>query len=259
MGTACEAAGYVDDAKVAEEFDRRAARQPNENAVLDAHDSDPVRRGNRLRDHVTRTAVLRVVAPGASETILDLGCGVGRLSFPMSRRAGRVLGVDVAGKMIEAARARLAREPRPNLEFIHAAALPLPIAPGVVDKAFACWALAHMSDDRLLDTIRDVRRCLKPAGRFFAFEQVRGETREAGDVHKQRTPGEYEALFHAGGYRLLGRRPVMRSPSYALSLWNRFAWLPAAALPVLDVVERLTVERKPHLADYTTVAFTFER
>jgi SAM-dependent methyltransferase len=250
----------MDDTRVAEEFDRRAAAQPDLNAVLDAHDSDPVRRGNRLRDQVSRSAVLRILRPGRGDTVLDLGCGVGRLAIPVAARARRVIGVDVSAKMIEAGRAALARTGLRNVELVHAAGLPLPIPDGAVDKAFTCWALAHMTDERIAATLVDVRRCSAPGARFFAFEQVRErQSREAGEIIKQRVPAEYERLFAAAGFALRERRTVIRSPSYALAAWNRFRFLPAAALPLLDLVERATADRKPEAADYWTVAFTFER
>jgi hypothetical protein len=78
-------------------------------------------------------------------------------------------------------------------------------------------------------------------------------------IHKQRSPEEYVALFTEQRYRLVRTKAVIRSPSYALSLWNQHSWLPDLVLPLLDVVERLTVTRKLEIADYVTVAFTFER
>jgi len=249
----------VDDDKVRDEFDRRAARQRSIHSVLDAQETPAVRRGNLLRDRVTRSAALRIVAPRSTEAILDLGCGVGRLSFPLAERAGSVIGIDVAANMIAVARECLAGRPGLKVEFRHAPQLPLPIAEGTIDKAVACWVLAHMSDDRLRATLGDVRRCLKPGGWFFAFEQMRDQPREMGSIHSQRSLAEYEALFSAQGYDLRGHRSVMRYPSYALGMWNRLQWLPAAAVPIFDHVERLTVDRKPALAEYVTIACSFRR
>ena len=249
----------MDDTRVAEEFDRRAASQPDMNAVLDAHQSEAVRHGNRLRDYVSRAAVLRVVAPRRTDVVLDLGCGVGRLTVPVASRCRHVVGVDVSAKMIEAARALVARSGSANVDLFHAPSLPLPLADARFDKAFTCWTLAHMSDDRLVATIADVRRSLKDGGLFHAIEQVRERTVEAGEIHKQRASEEYVRLFAEAGYRELRRRTVIRSPSYALAAWNRFRFLPGAALPLLDLLERATVERKPATADYWTVAFSFER
>jgi SAM-dependent methyltransferase len=249
----------LDDDKVRDEFDRRAARQRSIHAVLDAQEAPAVLRGNLLRDRVTRSAALRIVAPRATEAILDLGCGVGRLSFPLGERAGSVIGVDVAANMITVARELMAGHPGARVEFRHAPALPLPVEEGSIDKAIACWVLAHMSDDRLRSTVGDVRRCLRPGGWFFAFEQMRDQPREMGSIHSQRSLAEYEGLFSAAGFDLLGHRKVMRSPSYALGMWNRLQWLPAAALPLLDGLERLTVGRKPALADYVTIACSFRR
>jgi len=249
----------VDDAKVTEEFDRRAARQPNIHSVLDAQETEASRRGNLLRDRVTRSAALRLLQPRRRDSVLDFGCGVGRLTLPLAEHAGRVIGVDASANMILAAQARLAEAGHRNVMFQHSPRLPISLDDGSVDKVLCCWVLAHMSDARLIATLKELRRCLRPQGLLVALEQVRDQPREIGSIHAQRSVQEYSRLFAAAGMALEARRPVMRAPSYALALWNSLKWLPEAALPVLDLVERLSVDRKADLADYVTVGMIVRR
>lgn len=53
------------------------------------------------------------------ERVLDVGCGDGSISAEIAARVprGSVLGIDASASMIEAARARVARDARPNLSF----------------------------------------------------------------------------------------------------------------------------------------------
>jgi ubiquinone/menaquinone biosynthesis C-methylase UbiE len=56
----------------------------------------------------------------AGDTVLDLCCGAGGSAIPAARAvgaAGRVMGVDVAGPLLELARARAAGEGLANIEF----------------------------------------------------------------------------------------------------------------------------------------------
>lgn len=59
------------------------------------------------------------VAPGGNGRALDIGCGQGRLSFPLARAlaSGRVTGIDLTPAAVEAARAKAASQNLTNVEF----------------------------------------------------------------------------------------------------------------------------------------------
>jgi ubiquinone/menaquinone biosynthesis C-methylase UbiE len=60
-------------------------------------------------DHVLEN--VRRLAPGLNYDIaLDFGCGVGRLSLPLSEKFGEVYGVDISPTMVELARKLVARD-----------------------------------------------------------------------------------------------------------------------------------------------------
>ncbi|HEX6082898.1 MAG TPA: methyltransferase domain-containing protein [Thermoanaerobaculia bacterium] len=66
--------------------------------------------------------VLESVAPHfAPLTVLEYGCGVGRLVIPFARRAEKVTGVDVSPSMIEHARRHVERSGVRNVELLTAA------------------------------------------------------------------------------------------------------------------------------------------
>jgi SAM-dependent methyltransferase len=53
----------------------------------------------------------------APRSAVDFGCGVGRLTLAMARHATRVVGVDVAGRMLEIGRKQAEEQRVPNVEF----------------------------------------------------------------------------------------------------------------------------------------------
>jgi len=54
----------------------------------------------------------------AADTVLDIGCGPGRISVPMARRAARVTAMDSASGMLDACRANVAAAGLDNVDYL---------------------------------------------------------------------------------------------------------------------------------------------
>jgi trans-aconitate methyltransferase len=70
--------------------------------------------------HVARVLALierHFGAPDRSGTVIDFGCGVGRLAIPFARRFARVIGIDVALSMLAEAERNCAAADVANVEF----------------------------------------------------------------------------------------------------------------------------------------------
>lgn len=107
--------------------------------------------------------VLDRVRLRGDETVLDAGCGTGRLSSELLQRLprGRVLAVDLSSNMLQTARREL--EPRfgGHLWFVAADLQELPlreVADGIFSTAAFHWIRDH---ERLF---RSLHRALKPGG-----------------------------------------------------------------------------------------------
>lgn len=62
-------------------------------------------------------AAVEYLAPEPDDRVLDLYCGIGNFSLPLARRAGKVLGVEGEGALVERARANAAHNGIDNAEF----------------------------------------------------------------------------------------------------------------------------------------------
>jgi len=65
-------------------------------------------------------AAMDLLAPGATDEVLDLFCGLGNFTLPVARRARRVVGVEGDAALLQRARANAARNGAGNAEFFAA-------------------------------------------------------------------------------------------------------------------------------------------
>ena len=104
-------------------------------------------------------AVLDLAGLSGTETIADIGCGNGLYLAELARRGhlGRLIGADLSGGMLAAARSRMTGA---GLIIGDAAALPLPA--GVADATLAPHMLYHVPDRSA--AVREFRRITRPGG-----------------------------------------------------------------------------------------------
>jgi ubiquinone/menaquinone biosynthesis C-methylase UbiE len=124
----------------------------------------------RPRKFRERTLDLAALAPG--ESVLDIGCGTGSAAIAAKRRvgpAGKVIGIDPSAEMIARARRKAARAGI-DVAFERAVAEKLPFPDGAFDALLSTVMLHHLPDDARRKCIEEVRRVLKPGGRFIAVD-----------------------------------------------------------------------------------------
>lgn len=108
---------------------------------------------------------------GPDTTVLELGCGTGRITAPLAERAGFVLGVDNSPAMLEVCRRRVAalETGSANVELLHADITDLaerPLAGGPFDRIIAPFrVLQNLATDREVDgLLAGIARHLAPGG-----------------------------------------------------------------------------------------------
>lgn len=101
---------------------------------------------------------------GPDRRVIDIGCGLGRVSFALAEHFGEVVGVDLAIALIEEAQSR---STSPQVSFKPMTSLQL--EPGVVsayDTVFANEVLYLVSWHVLSQYAQDAFRILRPRGEF---------------------------------------------------------------------------------------------
>jgi ubiquinone/menaquinone biosynthesis C-methylase UbiE len=116
-------------------------------------------------------------------TVLEIGCGVGRVTRALAEVFGTVHGVDVSGEMVRQATAGNADVP--NAHFWHNNGADLAVLGHItVDFAFSSIVFQHIPSREVIENyVREVNRLLRPGG-LFKF-QVQGDATmktEAGDT-----------------------------------------------------------------------------
>jgi SAM-dependent methyltransferase len=119
----------------------------------------------------------RNLALHSGGSVLELGCGTGRVSLPLARAGVRLTGVDRSAAMLDLARRRVVRGGlRPQLQLVQADIRHLPFAAarssGRSQERFALVMAPYgilqslLRERDLADTLAEVHRVLQPNGTF---------------------------------------------------------------------------------------------
>ncbi len=243
----------IDKKQVEEFFSSAANLHQNENAVLDVAAGQ--QHANIYRNYFTKNYILKNINAKKNETILDFGCGVGRITKLIAEKAMEVVGVDSNASMIETAKRKFSGKKNIRYELLNE--IKITVGENYFNAAFSHWVFQHINDAESIQWLNELKRVVKPDGRILLFEQVKNETAETAK-HLFRSQKHYLSLFDKAEMKTISVFPVMRVPARGMSLWNN---LPDVKflLPVLSSIDKLTINRKPALASYFTYCFVLHK
>jgi len=96
-------------------------------------------------------------------TVLDLGCGIGRVATYVAPACRTLWAVDASPRMLELARHRLA--PYPTVRFARCVDTAMPDVPsGSVDLAYSLLVLQHLEREDAFLLLEELRRVVAPGG-----------------------------------------------------------------------------------------------
>ena len=166
-----------------------------------------------------RKEIVRIANPRAGEKVLDVGCGTGTLAIMMRKFAGgelEVTGIDAAVEMVEVAR-RKAEKEKQEIRFEPAAIEALPFGDATFHLATSTYMLHHLPDEVKRDGLREVRRVLKPGGRFVAVDFASGGggivghlLSAFGHAHAADSFDELKSILVEAGFREVREAPMKR-------------------------------------------------
>lgn len=131
---------------------------------LAAHDYEPLWQAQLAE---VQAQLLAQCPPRAGERVLDVACGTGLVSFAAAHAVGSggaVLGVDISGQMVEAARARVHTTRQANAAFARMDAEAMTVPDATFDVALCALGLMYMPEPET--ALREMRRVLRPGGRL---------------------------------------------------------------------------------------------
>jgi SAM-dependent methyltransferase len=153
--------------------------------------------------------LVEMAAPKPADQALDVATGTGNTALALAPLVLRVIGLDVASAMLDQARARAQAEKIENAEFVSGSAEEIPFPDAEFSLVVSRHAPHHFHHlDKFLG---EVRRVLKPSGRFVVADQISPSAEIAGWVDRwertrdpshfrQRTVIEWKEMARAAGF-----------------------------------------------------------
>jgi ubiquinone/menaquinone biosynthesis C-methylase UbiE len=106
--------------------------------------------------------------------VLDLGCGDGTTAIPEAKLGAQVLGVDIAGNLVEAGNARAETEGLPNCTFQEGDATDLyELKDGSFDLVVSIFGA--MFAPKPFDVAKEIVRVTRPGGRIIMGNWIPGD------------------------------------------------------------------------------------
>jgi demethylmenaquinone methyltransferase/2-methoxy-6-polyprenyl-1,4-benzoquinol methylase/phosphoethanolamine N-methyltransferase len=155
-----------------------------------------------------RDKLIQLAAPVPGEKVLDVGCGTGTLTIAINARiaSGEVHGIDASPEMIAVA---IKKSAKANLDIDFQVALveAIPFPDDSFDLVTSSLMLHHLPDDLKRTGLADIRRVMKPGGRFLAMDLAAESHSPLGHL--------LSVVGHSSGENIVDKlAPMMRNAGF---------------------------------------------
>ena len=106
--------------------------------------------------------------------VLEVATGTGLIALKIASAADQVHAIDISPQMIDEAKKKAEEKRIDNVAFSMEDAYALPFGDGIFDTVICCNALHNMKHPG--DALSEIRRVLKPGGRFISIIAGVGES-----------------------------------------------------------------------------------
>ena len=129
-------------------------------------------------DIISRTVFLalkRQAGGFAGKSVLEVGCGTGRISREVLRQGGQVALLDISAEALELAQEQFLRAgcDRCDVAFIRGTLFALPLAQSSFDIVWNAGVLEHFTDEEQYHAIQELVRVTKPGGKVIVLVPYR--------------------------------------------------------------------------------------
>src|SRR5262245_21563565 len=141
----------------------------------------------------TRDILARTVGFSQGDTILEIGCGIGRVGQMLAPICREWIGCDVSRRMLDHAGKRL--QGVSNVRLVELSGFDLkPIADASVDLVYCTIVFMHLDEWDRYSYVREAFRVLRPGGRFYVdnFNLCTDEGWKVFETHLAFAPADRE-------------------------------------------------------------------
>jgi len=117
------------------------------------------------QDRRWKQRLIALADVGAGTRALDLACGTGDITFHLSERGARAIGLDITPRMVDLAAHKPAR---PSASFLVGDMMALPFGASGFDLVTTGYGIRNVPV--LRQAIREIHRVLKPGGVFLSLD-----------------------------------------------------------------------------------------